>query len=326
MNATASKVVLITGASAGLGAAVARELAGRGHRLALVARRADLLERVAEEIRSRGGTAACLPDDLADPGAPARIVEAVSRHFGTLDVLINNAGIGLPDFFGRSDPDALRRQVEVNLTAPLVLARLALPMLIESKGIVVNIGSGIVRLPNPSLGAYGATKAGLSYWTDALRRELRHLGVRVCLVELGPVETEFFDAVGRLEGGDRGLLGPTPAGFVYNAMRDRPPGLMMAPLSEAARRIAGLVDAPRPLLAVSRRVIWPVRLAGAFFGLLPVLADLAVSGMIRRVDRERPGPVPRRPEAPGTPPSPSPSPAEEEGASPQVMASRSDSR
>jgi short-subunit dehydrogenase len=278
---------LITGASAGLGAALARERARRGDRLALVARRGDRLARVADEVRSIGGEAVCLEADLADPGAPARVVARAVDALGGLDALVNNAGIGLPDYFGRCEPEAIRAQVEVNLTAPIALARLAMPDLIESKGVIVNIGSAISCLASPVMGVYGATKAGLGYWSDALRREVRHRGVRVCLVDLGPVETEFFDAVGRLGESELGLLGRPPAGSVYNAMRDRPPALMTAPLETVARRVARLIDAPRSRLSVLRRVVWPVRVMGAFFGVVPGLADLAVSAMIRRVEREQ---------------------------------------
>jgi uncharacterized protein len=284
------RTILITGASAGLGAALARELATRGHRLALTARRGDRLETIAREVRALGGEALTIADDLADPEAPGRIVRAIAEEFGVLDVLINNAGIGLPRYYSESDPDALRTQIAVNLTAPIVLTRLALPLLIASRGTVINIGSGITFVANPILGAYGATKAALSYWNDALRRELRDRGVKVCLVALGPVATEFFDAVRRSSKSDpdapRPLgINPTPD-HLYNAMRDRPPRLMETTVDVAARRIACLLDRPVRRLSLLRRVIWPVRLAGAFFAIFPVLGDLAITGMIRRVERE----------------------------------------
>jgi short-subunit dehydrogenase len=265
---------------------MARTLGRQGHRLALVARRADRLDQVAREVQDQGGSALAIVADLADPDAPARIVEQTIEHFGGLDALINNAGIGLPDYFGRSDPAKLRMQLEVNFNAPVMLTRLALPHLIASQGVVITIGSAIVQIPNPMLGAYGATKAGLAYWSDALRRELAVQGVRVCLVELGPVETEFFEAVGRLGEDSGSQVDHAPPGTVYNAMRDRPPAILSAPVEDAARRIARLIDRPRPRLALRRRVVWPVRLMGAFFRLVPGLADLGISAMIRRIDRE----------------------------------------
>jgi uncharacterized protein len=284
------RTILITGASAGLGAALARKLGTRGHRLALTARRSERLETVASEVRAVGGEALTIADDLADPEAPGRIVQSVAEQFGELDVLINNAGIGLPRYFSESDPDAIRTQIAINFTAPLVLTRLSLPLLIASRGTVINIGSGITLVANPILGAYGATKAALSNWNDALRRELHDRGVKVCLVALGPVATEFFDAVRRTSESApdaRRPLGinPTPD-HLYNAMRDRPPRLMETSVEVAARRIARLVDRPVRRLSILRRVIWPVRLAGAFFEIFPALGDLAIVGMIRRVERE----------------------------------------
>jgi uncharacterized protein len=296
-----ARTILITGASSGLGAAIARELATAGHRLALTARREDRLDALAREVRALGGDALSLPDDLADPDGPGRIVEAVVAHFGGLDALVNNAGIGLPRYYGESDPDALREQVVVNLAAPIALTRHALPHLIRARGSVINIGSAITAVANPILGAYGATKAGLAYWNDALRREVRGRGVSVSLVDLGPVATEFFEAVRRLgaRGPDTGRpLGVDPApDSVYNAMRDRPPALITTAVDIAARGIVRLLDRPRRRLALPRRVVWSFRLAGVFFGLFPGLADAAVAAMIRRVEREesRPGRTIARP-------------------------------
>ncbi|CAN5633181.1 hypothetical protein BH23PLA1_BH23PLA1_13860 [soil metagenome] len=282
-----SKSILLTGASAGLGAAIARELALRGHQLAIVARRADSLQSLAEDVQAVGGEALALVADLADPETPEFLVSATSDRFGGIDVLINNAAFGLPDYFGAADPEGLRRQMTVNLTAPLLLARLALPHLIESKGVIINIGSAVTRVANPIFGAYGTTKAALSYWSDALRRELRHRGVRVCLVELGPLDTDFFQAVSRLEAGGVALgVGP-PTDAIYNAMRDRPPACLTISAESAAHQIARLVERPRARVAIPRRVVWPMRFLGALLGLAPGLADLTISAMIHRVDRER---------------------------------------
>jgi short-subunit dehydrogenase len=286
MGFESTRVILITGASSGLGAAVARELGACGHRLVLVARRGDLLEAVASDVRDRGGGALVVPADLSDADAPGRIVDETIHHHGHLDVLINNAGLGLPYYFGRSCPEDLRSQVAVNLTAPLILARHALPHLIASRGMVVNIGSAIACVPNPIFGVYGTTKAALAYWTEALRREVRHLGVRVCLVEPGPVETGFFEAVRRVRGGQAALGIATPTDRLYNPMRDRPPALLTIPVERAAQRIARLLEHPRRRLTLARRIIVPLRIAAALFRISPILGDLAISGMIRRVERE----------------------------------------
>ena len=308
------KTILITGASAGLGAAIARALAPAGHSLILVARGEDRLAAVADEVRALGGTPFVLADDLADPSAPGRIVSAVAEEFGGLDALINNAGIGLPRYFSECDAEALHEQALVNFVAPLVLTRLAIPHLVASGGAVVNVGSAIAAVANPILGAYGATKAGLAYWNDALRRELRDQGVSVSLVDLGPVATGFFEAVRRRVDPDAPAspLGVDPApDALYNAKRARPPMFMTTDVDVAARQIAGLLERPRRRLRLPRRVVWPFRIFGALLEAVPALTDLAVSAMIRRVHREeaasRPTPAsaaeppPRRHRAENTP-------------------------
>lgn len=271
-----SKVVLVTGASAGIGAAIARELPHRGYtRLALTARRGDRLEQLADELRPRGVDVLTIVADLEDPDAPERILAATIERFGGLDVLINNAGFGLPMVFAEADTADLRRQLEVNLVAPLLLTRRALPGLIERKGTVINIGSAITTVANPALGAYGATKAGLAYWNDALRREVKHKGVKVCLVEPGPVKTEFFDA----------LVTLAPPGGEYNPLLDAPKPWMSAPVDEVARRIVRLIERPRRRLSVLRRFVWPFRLLGLAFQICPPLGDLALSAMTRHFER-----------------------------------------
>jgi short-subunit dehydrogenase len=273
-----AKVVLITGASAGIGQAVAREAARKGYHLALTARRAGRLERLARECESLGVEAQAIPAALDDPEAPARVVDEALARFGRLDALINNAGFGLPSLFAASEPAELRRQLEVNLVAPLLLARFALPALRETRGVIVNVGSAITSLANPALGAYGATKAGLAYWSSALRRELRHQGVQVCLIEPGPVKTEFFDAFTR--------LGPDPG--TYHAMLDAPAPWMSAPVEDVARRVVRLIERPRRRLSVRRRFVWPWRLLGGLFQVFPGLGDLAVSSVVRYYESVEP--------------------------------------
>ncbi len=281
MAASGCKDVLITGASSGIGAAVALEAARRGHRLALTARRADRLEVLAQRARALGVEAFCLPADLDDPATPKRLVDEVVGRFGGLDVLVNNAGFGLPELFGRADPAEIRRQLEVNLVAPILLARHALPHLLGRRGTILNVGSAISSVASPTLGVYGTTKAGLAYWNDALRREVRHRGVSVCLIEPGPVGTEFFDA-----------LGTTPDGSGWNPLLDRPPEFVNAEVSVVARRIVRLIDRPKRRLSALKRFVWPFRLVGGLFQIVPWLGDLALSEMARRYDRPTvPGPV-----------------------------------
>jgi short-subunit dehydrogenase len=265
---------------------VSDELARQGHRLALVARREDRLESQARAYRDQGVEALVLPFDLAGPQAPEAIVEAVLSRFGRLDVLINNAGMGLPRFFGQSDPDALRTQLAVNLEAPILLTRHALPWLEETRGMVINVGSAVSVLASPVFGVYGTTKAGLAYFTDALRREVASRGIRVCLVEPGPVSTEFFEAV-ESRGDERPCLGTRPTwDGLYNPIRDRPPRIFEAHIDDAARRIVRLLDHPRRRLSFPRRFVWPWRVFGGLLRMVPGLTDLSMVEMVRRIERE----------------------------------------
>jgi uncharacterized protein len=287
MSRPKPKRILITGASSGLGEALAYEFAQQGHRLGLVARRADRLRDLALKLTEQGAEVEALPADLSCEASPAAVVSSMIDRFGGIDVLINNAGIGLPEFFGKADPAQLREQVVVNFTAPLLLTRYALPSLLETQGIVINIGSATTTAANPVFGVYGATKAALAYWNDALRREYPPRRLRVCYVDLGPIDTTFFEAVERRANSDVPLGTRPPYDGFYNAVRDRPPPLITAPVATAAQRIARLATYPKRRLTVLKRVVWPLRAAGFLFRVCPPLGDAAVSAMIRRVDRER---------------------------------------
>jgi short-subunit dehydrogenase len=264
------RVILITGASAGLGKELARALVqqNRTGALILTARRLDRLEELASEFKKSRPELPILTlaADLADPLAPAHLVDETTRRFGGLDVLINNAGLGLPTLFEGAEPDQIARQLAVNFTAPLLLTRLCLPSLVARKGTIINIGSAITCVANSALGAYGATKAAVAYWNDALRRELARKGVKVCLVEPGPVRTEFMDA----------LTSMVPEGGRTHPILDNAAPWMSAHAPEVARRIARLVDHPQRRLSVPKRFVWPFRVLGFLVRLCPPLGDRLV--------------------------------------------------
>jgi uncharacterized protein len=287
------KTILITGASSGIGAGVARALIaqGRGHRLALTARRAASLDKIAAEAIAGGCEAFVIADDLADPAAPRRILDATLSKFGGLDVLINNAGLGLPEPFARASADEMDRQIRVNFTAPIVLTRLAIDALIASKGTIINVGSSITCVANPIFGAYGATKAGMAYWNDALRGEMRSRGVKVCLVEPGPVATEFFDAVASRFPGHQSQGGLHTSADLASAEQfkkfaaiDPPPAWTSAKVDDVARRIVRLIDHPKRRISVLRRVVWPFRAIGLLVQAFPILGDLVVGRMAARME------------------------------------------
>ena len=144
--------------------------------------------------------------------------------------------------------------------------------MIERRGTLINIGSAITCVANSALGAYGATKAGLAYWNDALRRELWSTGVRVCLVEPGPIKTEFSDALHSL----------LPPGGAPDPILDNAAPWMTADVDEVARRIVGLLDHPRRRLSVLRRFVWLFRILGVAASLCPPLGDRIVVALSRR--------------------------------------------
>jgi short-subunit dehydrogenase len=278
-------VVLLTGASTGIGAALARELVRQRkvEAIVLTARRADRLQQLAVELESAvaGLKVLTIAADLADPATPERLVETTLERFGRIDVLVNNAGLGLPTLFSDSIPDQLARQIAVNLTAPLMLTRLSLPSLIEHKGMIINIGSAITCVASSALGAYGATKAGLAYWNDALRRELYRTGVRVCLVEPGPIKTEFMDALSAL----------VPPGEKPHPILNNTAPWMTADVQEVARRVARLMDHPRRRLSLLKRLVWPFRVLGVIARLCPPLGDRLVVMLQREKRRPATGPA-----------------------------------
>src|SRR5208282_4823696 len=133
---------IVTGASSGIGRAVALELARQGGNVVCLARREDRLQALAEEIQSLGGRVACVAGDVTDPAARARAIEAAQAHFGGLDILVNNAGVGAIGPFATADPERVRRVMEVNFFALVEMTRLALPILRQgNRPIVVNVSS-----------------------------------------------------------------------------------------------------------------------------------------------------------------------------------------
>jgi short-subunit dehydrogenase len=274
------RTILITGASAGLGAALARRIAeeGKAAALVLVARRAERLDALAEELKKQAPRleVQAIAADLSEPDACARVAREAIERFGGVDVLINNAGLGLPTLFADASPSDLQQQVSVNFLAPLLLTRRLVDSLIARRGMVVNIGSAITCVASSALGAYGATKAGIAYWNDALRRELASRGVTVCLVEPGPIRTEFSEA----------MQGRVVAGGKAHPVVETPSKWMTADVEDVARRVVDLIDHPRRRLSVRRRLVWPFRALGVLATAFPALGDWVVT-KIFHVDHAR---------------------------------------
>jgi short-subunit dehydrogenase len=191
-------VALVTGASAGIGLDIARVLARRGHDLALAARRRDVLERVAAELASAHGVRVAVCEiDLAEDGAPARLVDELASRGLAVDVLVNNAGFGAYGEFKDTDLAAEQRMIAVNVTALVALTKLCLPaMLAANRGRILNVSSVAGFLPGPRMSVYYATKAFVTSFSEALAEELRHTGVRVTALCPGGTATEFQAVAG----------------------------------------------------------------------------------------------------------------------------------
>ncbi len=185
---------LVTGASGGLGRAIAIELAGQGASLVLMARRDEELRRVADEISHSGGRAAVVIGDVTDPQIRRAALDTAKSQFGGLDLLVNNAGVGAIGRFDAADPARLRQVFEINFFAAAELTREAIPMLRAGRTpMIVNIGSVLGHRATPQNSEYCASKFALRGWTESLRIELATSGIDVLLVSLGPTQSDFWD-------------------------------------------------------------------------------------------------------------------------------------
>jgi len=188
------KVVLLTGASRGLGKLIAQELGRKGARLALVARDKQGLEQVSAMVSPEPDRAFAIAADLSTLDGVRAAAEATYAHFGRVDVLVNNAGMTNSFEFLKAEPEALARTVDVNFRAVVVLTRLvAERMAAQHAGQIVNIASlaGVAGLPGEA--TYSGTKAAVRLFTFALRRELGAHGIRLSEIVIGPMETELLD-------------------------------------------------------------------------------------------------------------------------------------
>ena len=194
----AGQVAIVTGASSGIGAATARELATRGAHVVLAARRAHELRAIEREITAAGGSAVSIPTDLADREQVARLAKETDAVFGRVDVLVNNAGIHWVRSLVDTAPDAMAELLEVNLLSAMLLTRAVLPGMLErDRGAIIFVGSLSGRVAMEPL--YSASKYGLRGYSLALRRQLADSGVSVSLVSPGNIRTEMTRHVtGRL--------------------------------------------------------------------------------------------------------------------------------
>jgi short-subunit dehydrogenase len=208
----AERVALITGASAGIGAELARVFAKNGHRVALTARRADRLTALSDEIAAAGGRPPILiPCDLEAPGAGDRIAAALTEAGAEVEYLVNNAGFGLFGCAAELDRADQLGIVDVNVRALADLSLRFADQLIRNRGGLLNVGSIAGFLPGPGMAMYYASKAFVLSFTEALRGELGPRGVRVTVLCPGPVPTEFQARAGFRPGYDSTILNVSAA-------------------------------------------------------------------------------------------------------------------
>ena len=186
--------VLITGASSGIGRALAIELARGKSQMVLVARRREALDRVVEDVVSAGGDAVSVPGDVTSKDIRVAALEAAEQRFGGLDVLVNNAGISAWGRFAEAGEDRLRRIMEVNFFALAEMTRQALPLVSRGeRPLVINISSILGHRGIPYQVEYCASKFAVRGFSEALRPELKRLGIDLLVVSPGTTDSEFFE-------------------------------------------------------------------------------------------------------------------------------------
>ena len=260
-------VLIVTGASSGIGAAVGKQFARQGYRVVLAARRIERLESLADEIEASGGQALAIQTDLFQYEEIQNLVAETISQFGQVDVLVNNAGFGRLKWLEQLDPGKdIQAQLQINLTATILVAREVLPHMIERQsGHIINMASlgGFVATPTYTI--YSASKFGVRGFTEALRREVGVYGIHVTGVYPGGVRTEFKEHTGT----DR------------KTGRTTPESLRLEP-EEVAQVILKAVDHPRRTVIIPwqmRFVVW----ANSHF---PGVVDWIIENRFTRMERD----------------------------------------
>jgi short-subunit dehydrogenase len=257
-QALRGKVAVVTGASSGIGEATARERAARGASVELASRAVDRLEALQREISTSGGTALAVETDVSDRSSVEAMVWRAVGEFGSLDVLVNNAGLGLSGAISDVRAEDVRHVFEVNTVGPLNCIQAALPHMGEG-GRIVNDSSVVGKRANPKVGAYCATKSALNALSDALRVEVASRKIAVTSVYPGTTRTSFRENSRRTKSEKRGW---------------RPKGVTP---DRVAKKIADAAEkGPRDVY-----VTIPDRLFIAGVALFPGLADLVLRLWVR---------------------------------------------
>ncbi|MBI4178517.1 SDR family NAD(P)-dependent oxidoreductase [bacterium] len=257
------KVVLITGASSGIGRETAVAFARHGARLALAARRRHLLEELASELDHLGCETLCVPADIADPVQVRNMIHKVHQHFGRLEILINNAGFGLAAPLEKTTPQEMEHIFAVNAFAAFHAMREVIPLMRRAGyGHIINVASSVGRRAIPFAGAYSASKYALVGLSESLRVELAGSGIQVSTVFPVRTQTEFF-------------------AVLVNKMERPYTGL--GPIQPATRVAEAIVRCARRPRAEVLPFAW-LRLSIILNALSPRLIDAILTRILRRIE------------------------------------------
>ncbi len=259
-------VILITGASSGIGAATAQLFAEKGYRVAVAARRLERLQAIVEQIQAQGSQALAIQTDVSSLDSVQHMANAVLAQWGQVDVLFNNAGFGRLDWLENLKAvEDVQEQIAVNLTGLIWCTQAILPAMIKKKqGHIINMASMAGFIAPPTYSVYAATKFGVRGFSEALRREIGIYGIRVSTIFPGAVDTEFEQHTG-----------------AKRKTGVRSPAMLTLSSEQVAKVVLNLVRRPRR----NKVIPWLMQIAVWGNEILPGLYDKAIEWLFVRPER-----------------------------------------